>query len=309
MSAAQRVLVVGGTGLIGSTVAAELARRGYDVAVAGRNRPEEGSPAAAFAWIEGDYTQPGWGDRLRGIDAIVFAAAQDIRHVGPHASAETWQDVQTAGLPAFFAEARDAGVRRAVLVGSYYHQVHPSLVATNAYVRARAEAEAAVLALATPDFAVCAVNPPNVVGVAPGRALHAFAKMVRWARGGMADRVPDCAPHGGTNYMSVHAVAAAVAGAVEHGESGRAYLIGDENLSFQGYFQALFDAAGVDRTVAVCDEDHAFLPDDFLVAGKCVTIDYEPDAAERELLGYHRGDIADTLRTMVAAVDALPPRP
>ncbi|TQK69198.1 NAD(P)-dependent oxidoreductase [Nocardioides sp. SLBN-35] len=308
MSVAQRVLVVGGTGLIGSTVAAELARRGYDVAVAGRNRPEEGSPAAAFDWVEGDYTRPGWADRLRGVDAIVFAAAQDIRHVGVHASAETWQDVQTASLPAFFAEAREAGVRRAVLVGSYYHQVLPDLVATNAYVKARADAEAGVLALATDDFAVCAVNPPNVVGVAPGRALHAFAKMVRWARGAMADRVPDCAPHGGTNYMSVHAVAAAVAGAVEHGESGRAYLIGDENLTFQGYFQALFDAAGAERTVAVCDEDHAFLPDDFLVAGKGVTLRYEPDATEQALLGYHRGDIAETLRTMVAAVDALPPR-
>ncbi|MBM7516832.1 NAD-dependent epimerase/dehydratase family protein [Nocardioides nitrophenolicus] len=304
----QRVLVVGGTGLIGSTVATELARRGYDVAVAGRNRPEEGAPAAAHRWVEGDYTSPGWTERLREFDALVFAAAQDIRHVGPHASAETWQDVQTASLPAFFAEARDAGVRRAVLVGSYYHQVLPDLVATNAYVRARAEAERGVLALATPEFAVCAVNPPNVVGVAPGRALHAFAKMVRWARGGLAAKVPDCAPHGGTNYISVHAVAAAVAGAVERGESGRAYLIGDENLSFQSYFQALFDAAGAGRTVAVCDDDHAFLPDDFLVAGKGVTIDYEPDAAERELLGYEGGDLAATLRAMVAAVDALPPR-
>ena len=136
----------------------------------------------------------------------------------------------------------------------------------------------------------------------------ARAHPARPSRGAMADRVPDCAPHGGTNYMSVHAVAAAVAGAVEHGESGRAYLIGDENLSFQGYFQALFDAAGAERTVAVCDDDHAFLPDDFLVAGKGVTLSYEPDATEQELLGYHRGDIAQILRTMVAAVDALPPR-
>lgn len=308
MSSAQRVLVVGGTGLIGSTVADELARRGYDVAVAGRNRPDEGAPAAAYDWVEGDYTQPGWTDRLRGVDAIVFSAAQDIRHVGPNASAETWQDVQSASLPAFFAEAREAGVRRAVLVGSYYHQVLPDLVATNAYVRARSEAEQRVLALATDGFAVCAVNPPNVVGATPGRALRAFGKMVRWARGEMADKVPDCAPHGGTNYMSVHAVAAAVAGALEHGEAGRAYLIGDENLSFQAYFQSLFDAAGAERTVAVCDEDHAFLPDDFLVAGKGVTLSYEPDAAEVALLGYARGDLGPTLRAMVAAVDAMPQR-
>ena len=63
-----------------------------------------------------------------------------------------------------------------------------------------------------------------------------------------------------------------------------------------------------DRAVAVCDDDHAFLPDDFLVAGKGVTIRYEPDAVERELLGYQGGDLAATLRAMVAAVDALPPR-
>ncbi|XBB65748.1 NAD-dependent epimerase/dehydratase family protein [Nocardioides sp. WV_118_6] len=303
-----RVLVVGGTGLIGSVVADELARRGHDVAVAGRNRPEPGAPAAAYPFVEGDYTQPGWAERLAGVEAVVFSAAQDIRHVGPHASEETWQDVQTASLPAFFAEARTAGVRRAVLVGSYYHQVLPGLVETNAYVRARAVAEREVLALATPDFAVCAVNPPNVVGVAPGRALRGFAKMVRWARGEMAEQVPDCAPFGGTNYMSVDAVAAAVAGALSDGEAGRAYLIGDVNLSFQDYFQALFDAAGAERRVAVCAEDHVFLPDDFLVAGKGTTLAYEPAAEDVARLGYERGGVPAMLRAMVAAVDALPPR-
>ncbi|GAA3670548.1 hypothetical protein GCM10022237_32920 [Nocardioides ginsengisoli] len=299
-----RVLVVGGTGLIGSTVADELARRGHEVVVAGRNRPEAGAPGSAYDWIEGDYTQPGWGERLRGIDGLVFSAAQDIRHVGPHASEETWQDVQSASLPAFFAEAREAGVRRAVLVGSYYHQVIPELAETNAYVRARAVAEVSVLALAAPGFDVCAVNPPNVVGVIPGRPLRGFAKMVRWARGEM-DQVPACAPFGGTNYMAVGAVAAAVAGALTDGEAGRAYLIGDANLTFQQYFQELFDAAGSDRTVAVCDDDHAFLPNDFLVAGKGTTLSYEPDAAEVALLGYPRGDVPATLRSMVAAVDAL----
>lgn len=303
-----RVLVVGGTGLIGSVVADELARRGHEVAVAGRNRPEPGAPAAAYPFVEGDYTRPGWAERLAGVDAVVFSAAQDIRHVGPHASAETWQDVQTASLPAFFAEARTAGVRRAVLVGSYYHQVLPELAETNAYVRARADAERDVLALATPEFAVCAVNPPNVVGVAPGRALRGFAKMVRWARGEMAEQVPDCAPFGGTNYMSVDAVAAAVAGALSDGEAGRAYLIGDVNLSFQDYFQALFDAAGAERRVAVCAADHAFLPDDFLVAGKGTTLVYEPAAEDVARLGYERGGVPAMLRTMVAAVDAMPPR-
>ena len=299
-----RVLVVGGTGLIGSTVADELGRRGHEVTVAGRNRPEDGAPGSGHAWLEGDYTQPGWADRLGEYDGLVFSAAQDIRHVGVHASEETWQDVQSASLPAFFAAARDAGVRRAVLVGSYYHQVMPELTETNAYVRARAVAETRVLALAAPGFEVCAVNPPNVVGVIPGRPLRGFAKMVRWARGGMADLVPDCAPYGGTNYMAVGAVAAAVAGALTDGESGRAYLIGDANLTFQQYFQALFDAAGSDRTVAVCDDDHAFLPDDFLVAGKGTTLSYEPDAAEVALLGYSRGDVPATLRAMVAAADA-----
>ena len=300
-----RVLVVGGTGLIGSVVADELARRGHDVAVAGRHRPAPDSPAAAHDWVEGDYTRPGWGGRLAGVDGVVFSAAQDIRHVGPHASEDTWRDVQTASLPAFFAEARETGVRRAVLVGSYYHQVLPALVETNAYVRARGVAERAVLHLATDDFAVCAVNPPNVVGVAPGRALRGFAKMVAWARGELPD-VPDCAPRGGTNYMSVDAVAAAVAGALSDGESGRAYLVGDVNLSFQEYFQALFDAAGADRRVDACDADHAFLPDDFLVAGKGTTLSYEPEADVVARLGYRRGGVPAMLRSMVAAVDALP---
>lgn len=307
-SAAPNTVVVGGTGLVGAWIADELAARGHTVTIAGRTPPAADSPAARHAFVAGDYTAPGWTERLRGFDQLVFAAGQDIRHVGPHADDATWEQVQSHALPRFFAEAREAGVQRAVMVGSYYHQVTPHLVATNRYVAARAEAEAGVLALASDTFRVCAVNPPNIVGEIGGRSLRTFAKQVAWARGALASKIGDTAPPGGTNYLSVRAVAEACAGALERGEPGTAYLIGDENLSYRDWFQAVFDAAGSDRLVVEVDEPHPLLPDDYLVAGRGYVIAYEPDPDEAALLGYRRGDLCATLAEMVAAADALPPR-
>lgn len=308
MEATPKTLVIGGTGLVGAWIADTLAARGHRVTLAGRTAPAADSALSSYDCLVGDYTQPGWTERLRGFDGLIFAAGQDIRHVGPHADDETWEQVQSVAIPRFFAEARDAGLARAVMVGSYYHQVTPHLVESSRYVAARAEAEAQVLALASESFAVCAVNPPNIVGEIGGRSLRTFAKQVAWARGELAGKIPDTAPPGGTNYMTVRAVAEACVGALEHGTAGTAYLIGDENFTFAEWFQAVFDAAGSDRTVVEVDAEHPLLPDDYLVAGRGYVIAYEPDVAQVAQLGYARGGLRAMLTEMVAAADALPPR-
>lgn len=303
-----QTLVVGGTGLVGAWIADELAAHGHHVTIASRTEPAAENPAAAHPVLLGDYTRAGWTERLRGFDQLVFAAGQDIRHVGPHADTDTWEQVQSVAIPRFFAEAKAAGITRAVMVGSYYHQVTPHLLQTSRYVAARATAEADVLALADEGFAVTAINPPNIVGTIAGRSLRTFAKQVAWARGALTGKIPDTAPPGGTNYMTVQAVAQAAVGALLRGVPGTAYLVGDENFTYRDYFQAVFDASGSERIVEEVDAEHPLLPDDYLVAGRGYVIAYAPPAEERELLGYDRGGVRAELARMVAAADALPPR-
>jgi hypothetical protein len=138
----------------------------------------------------------------------------------------------------------------------------------------------------------------------PGRSTSVFAKQVAWARGDLVGKVPDFAPAGGTNYMSVRSLAEALHGALTRGESGTAYLVGDQNLSYRSYFQLVFDAVGSGRRLEERDEEHPMLPDDYIVSGRGRVLAYEPDPHEVRLLGYRRHDVAPMIEEMVARVAA-----
>lgn len=298
-----RVLVVGGTGMIGATVARHLQSRGEDVTVAGRAAPAPGSPVAGLPALLGDYTGPSFtAAELSGFDAVVFAAGQDVRHMPAGVDeAQFWDRSQSTGVPRFAALAKAAGVSRFVQIGSYYHQVLPELADRNAYVAARRAADENTRALADGDFAVCTLNPPSIIGAIAGVSAKRYRRMVSWA-GGAEPEFPDFAPPGGTNYLSARSLAEAVGGALDRGESGRAYLIGDQNLTYQQFFQLLVDAAGGDRRIEAGTDEHPFLPDSILVHGRGSVISFEPDAAEVQLLGYTRNDCARAVQELVEVV-------
>lgn len=299
-----RVLVIGGTGLIGAHAAVLLDQLGHQVSVGGRQAPEAVSPVASLGFVEGDYARGDFNrGALEGFEAVVFAAGQDVRHVRPEdADADFWSRYQSHAVPELARTARDVGVTRFVQVGSCYHVVRPDLIATVPYVRARRDADELARAFATPKFAVTTLNPGPIVGLLPGASQRRFGRMVQWARGERDDRLPPLfAPPGGTNYMTARSLAEAIAGALERGEPGAAYLVGDENLTYAEYFQMLVDAAGGTARIEVRDEEHPFLPDRMIVPGRGSVTAYEPPEDEVELLGYRRNDVAATLAEMVAA--------
>lgn len=302
-----KTLIVGGTGMIGCHTAALLAERGHEVTIGARSAPSAESPVASYPVLLGDYSEGGFTEEeLALFDAVVFAAGQDVRHVKPgdadeDADAGFWSKYQSEGVPSFMARAKRAGVQRAVQVGSYYHMILPELAQTNPYVRARQLADERSRALADETFNVSTLNPPSIVGLIAGPTSKGFAKMLAWGRGELVD-IPDFAPPGGTNYMSVRSLAEAIAGALENAEPGAAYLIGDENHTFVEYFQMIWDVAGAGRKLEERDEDHPFLPSTKLVAGPGTVVRLEPTPEEVELLGYRRDDIRPMLEEMAQTV-------
>ena len=293
------ILVIGGTGMIGSNVAAFVSEKGETVTVGARKPPAPGSAAAKFPVLIGDYTRGGYSvAALARFDAIVFSAGNDIRHIAKDDDPDTfWRATQIDGVPNFVAQAREAGVKRLVQLGSYYHQALPHLVATDAYVRARSLADGKARALGRPGFNVCTLNPPSIVGVVPGVPTQRYQKLVDYARGKLD--IPVYAPQGGTNYMSVRSLSEAVWGALQNAKSGTPYLVGDENLSFRDYFQLFFDAVGNPHQVEARDIDHPLLPVAFIVPGRNSVLSYEPDARETAMLGYRRHDIRRAIEEIV----------
>lgn len=296
-----KTLIVGGTGMIGTHIASHLRKQGNDIVLAARTIPEPGAFAGEFPILQLDYSKDEFSaDDLARFDAIVFAAGNDIRHVPKGADmVEFWHRNQSGGVPSFVARAKEAGVSRVVQLGSYYHQLMPDLIATNEYVRARHLADEGARALADSDFNVSTLNPPSIVGLKLGAPAKAFDKLLAWSDGRLP-KVPNFAPAGGTNYMSVESLSEAVWGALQNAESGRAYLVGDANLTYRQYFQTIFDAAGSSIQLEERDEEHPLLPDAFIVQGRGNAISYEPDATETATLGYSRGDAERAIRDVVA---------
>ncbi len=295
-----KVLIVGGTGMIGNDIARLLREQGQDVTISARRPPAAGSAAASFPVLIDDYTESRIPTaELSTFDAAVFAAGNDIRHIGGHDDPETfWRKTQIEGVPNFIARLRDAGVPRVVHLGSYYHQAMPHLAETDTYVRARALADIGSTALARPGFNVSTLNPPSIIGIAPGVPIPRYQKLFAYARGELD--IPVFAPLGGTNYMSVESLSQAIWGALQRAEGGKSYLIGGENLSFRDYFQLFFDAVGNPHQVEARDEDHPLLPPAFMIPGRGSVLAYEPDPAETALLGYERSDVRRAIEALAS---------
>jgi nucleoside-diphosphate-sugar epimerase len=295
-----KILIVGGTGALGGHAAAHLQGQGHEVTVGGRNPAQPGTPMASMPFLKGDYVAGDFtADRLKGFDWVVFAAGNDPRHVPQGSDFDAFLiKANHEAVPAFFAACREAGVKRAIQLGSFYPQASPDLLAGNGYIRSRLAACEGARAQGAPGFDVVSVNAPFMVGTVPGLPSAIFQPYVQWAQGLIP--IEPYAPPGGTNFMSFQSLSEAIEGALLRGEPGKAYLVGDENLSFRDYFQLFFDAVGRDVQVEERDVELPLLPDVAIPQGRGNWIRYEPDPAEVALLGYRRQDIKAAVQEIVA---------
>jgi dihydroflavonol-4-reductase len=291
-----KVLVLGGTGPIGGHAALHLAEHGHAVTIGARKPAAPTTAMSKMKFLAGDYVEGGFTKaELGNFDALVFAAGQDPRHLAKgDDGAAWWEKSNIKAVPALFARAKEAGVKHAINIGSFYPQVRASLVDSNPYVRSRHLSDQGIRALASPTFNALSLNAPYVMGTVPGLEVPYLNLYVQYAQG--KKKTPVFAPTGGVNFISTLSLAEAVAGALARGKGGTAYLVGDQNLSFRDFFQMFFDAAGSGVTVPEKAEDHPYIGN---YAGLGQTLYFEPDAAETALLGYRRNDVQRAIEDAV----------
>lgn len=291
-------LIVGGTGLTGAHAALHLRDIGHRVTLMSRAKPALGC-LRDFEHLQGNYVDDDVPvAALKPFDQMVFAAGADIRQLPPGEDEQVFFDrVNTQAIPRFFQRAKEAGIRRAVYIGTYYPQVVPEKIQTSAYVRSRHLADTGLRALNSETFSVCSLNAPFILGHVPGLMLPHVQALVQYAAGRLPG-MPVVAPAGGVNHISSKSMSEAIAGALQRGEGGRAYLVGDENLSWKSYLEMYFEAAGNPVELKVSTAEHPLFPDIILYAGRNAVISYEPDNGE---LGYSRHRIRDTVTDVVRA--------
>jgi len=271
---------------------------GHDVTLLSRSAPQVNC-LRGFAHLAGNYVDDDLPFEVLGkFDQLVFAAGADIRQLPPGTDeAEFFERVNTQAIPRFFKRARDAGIRRAVYVGTYYPQVVPEKINSSPYIRSRHLADEGLRALNCADFNVCSLNAPFILGHVPGLAQPHLQVLVQYAAGRL-DGMPIIAPAGGVNHIASKSMSEAIAGALERGVGGKAYLVGDENLSWKTYLEMYFEAVGNPVELKVSNDEHPLFPDIILYAGRNAVISYQPDNDE---LGYSRDNVRATVGELVRA--------
>lgn len=311
-----KVLVTGGTGLIGWHACAELRRRGHEVAALARHEPPPGSLPEGVTFVRASLDDASDDDLravLRGADGVVHAAGADPRAMPRGDAWEFFKRVNVDGPTRLFRLARALGAGRAVFVTSYYHALRPDLAVLHPYVRSRVVGEQVALETALPDLALAIVQPPFIMGAVAGHR-SVGAQLAKWAR----SRAPLLAPPGGSNWMSARALGEAIATALERGEAGRRYLLGDENVAWRELVSRFARAAGRRARVLPMPAAAVSLMFGGLHAWNAATgrdagvrpvgwadlmtsdLFYDP-APAAAALGYRRGDLDESIRETVAA--------
>jgi len=299
-----KILVVGGSGLIGGDAALYLSQQGHDVTIMARKKPAT-PKLAALRLLQGDYVNDDCSDgRLKSFDALAFAAAADIRNIPRDGSITPdafYKKYNDEAVPRFFRAARDAGIKAAVYIGTFYPQVAPQKIGVCPYVTSRHHTAVALAAMGSESFRACILNPPFVLGHIGGLDVPHLSALVSYAKGEIPG-LPLFAPKGGTNHITSRSIAHAVLNALQKGEPGKQYLIGDENYTWKEYLELWCEAVGNPTNIEIRDEDHPMLPNAIMFAGAGATVRFEPDAADMKVLDYPRNQVKAMIGEIVAAL-------
>jgi dihydroflavonol-4-reductase len=277
----EKLLVTGGTGLAGSTVALLAARDGRPVRALVRGDPDvEPLRAAGIEVVAGDITDRSSLDRaMDGVDGVIHTAAALGGTWTTYTGADMWRINHDGALNVLDAAAA-AKVRRTVVIDSQsiidpaFTQTERSPIALiddvdSPYVRAKRALYYAAMHRASLGQDVVVVTPGAIYG--PGVFLDRSLDPTTFNRvllRGLSGELPSYIRFP-LMWTYVHDLAEICVRALDHGRIGRRYL-------------AMGDDADVSSIAAFCNEGAA-------IAGLDVrVIDVDPAAADGPDVGSMR---------------------
>lgn len=233
-----KILMIGGTGLLGSEAAAELIRRGHEAQTIALPPLPQGAALPPEMKVEfGNYMELS-DDEIRhhfdGCDGFVFAAGIDERVEGPPPIYELFKKYNITALERLLRIAKQCGVKHTVICGSYFsyfdkERPNLELAKWHPYIRSRVDQEQMAMSYAGEDFNVAVLELPYIFGTQPGRKpVWVFlVEMIRGMKGATMF------PSGGTTMVTVKQVGQAIAGALERTKGGQCWPVGYYNMTWR----------------------------------------------------------------------------
>ncbi|MEU7799545.1 NAD(P)H-binding protein [Micromonospora arborensis] len=240
-----RILVVGGSGLIGAHVVDVLRERGHAATTVARTARPGVDHLADVESASVDELRP----LLAGHDGVVYATRTDEQRPLPKPIYPQFRLDNVEPVVRLFTAARLEGLTRGVVMGSYYthfDRLRPQwrLAERHTYIRCRVEQAREGRAAAGTGLPIAVLELPFVFGRAGDRLPNWAGPLDRWAR----SRTPLVAPTGGSAAASARSVAEVAVDALEQA-SGADIPVADENLTWDDMLGRITEAVGRRRRV------------------------------------------------------------
>lgn len=244
-----KILIIGGSGFLGTFALNEALQRGHQVTALARRLPEN---HGLVRWVTGDVThlaEAQLHELCAGHDAVVYAVGIDDRLPHPKPSYPVFYEDHVTVCSRVARVARDAGVSKFVVYGSYFTHLNQTMPALelakhHPYVRSRCAQRDTVLALARPGFDPYVLELPYIIGHLP-KYVPAWTFLFSMLTGPVAlffDR-------GGTAGVTARQVAQATLGAIERPAPSGAFALGGFNWPWREWSRRFFEATGHSRRV------------------------------------------------------------
>lgn len=241
-----KLMIIGGTGLLGHHTALEALEHGFEVS----------SLSVDDAEVDEDFkkkvdihildvfkaSQEEIANALKGYDYMIYSVGPDDR-VTPKAPADKFFHQHLVEDAAkVFRAARDAGVKKSVLYNSYFayfdrEMPELKLYERHPYVRARVD-QAKKVNEEKGKMEVVVLELPYIFGTVHGRSpLWRDVFLNRFIKG----KSMLFFPKGKTTMTTVKHIAESGVGAILYGKDGMRYPIGDENKDYHYMLNTMLD--------------------------------------------------------------------
>jgi len=247
-----KILVTGGNGFIGSRLASHLAERGeivnvLDLPTAHGDRFRH----CNVHFFSGDILNADDVERaLHGCDRVYHLAAY-ARNWAP--DERTFYEVNVRGTEVVLAAALRLRVKKVVHTSSNVtlgpsngvltsESTHRTDEFFTPYEHSKYLAEELVRRYVKRGLDVVIVNPTRVFGPGPINESNSVTKMIAWYLEGNWHWILGNGKMVG-NYVYVDDLIEGYVRAMEYGRSGENYILGGENISFNGFFNMLSNVA------------------------------------------------------------------
>ncbi len=251
------VFMIGGTGLLGCEAATQLIKKGHKVSSAALPPLPQGAPIPEeMELVFGDInkkTDDEILEMLKGKDVFIFAAGVDERVEFPAPVYDSYKKFNIAPLERIFPLCKKAGVKGAVVLGSYFSYLAKEMPEkhfedSNPYFRARLDQEKVCEDACDENFSAKVLELPYIFGTQPGRK-PVWTILIEQIAG--MDKLPfTMYPAGGTAMLTCRQVGEVICGAAERclDESVpkyEAFPISMYNQTWKEFLSIVYDARGM----------------------------------------------------------------